>query len=87
MLPTLEGVEPMTSWSPVGWRIQLSHWGWQDIQVDNMKTVYPPIKVCVWGWGGGGGGERGVAVKTKHFEWNAIANTELSIYAKMKLML
>ena len=25
MLPTSEGVEPATSWSPVGWRIQLSH--------------------------------------------------------------
>ena len=25
MLPTTAGVEPATSWSPVGWRIQLSH--------------------------------------------------------------
>ena len=28
MLPTSVGVESATSWSPVGWRIQLSHWGW-----------------------------------------------------------
>ena len=28
MLPTSAGVEPATSWSPVGWRIQLSHRGW-----------------------------------------------------------
>ena len=27
MLPTSAGVEPATSWSPVGWRIQLSHRG------------------------------------------------------------
>ena len=27
MLPTSAGVEPATSWSPVGWRIQLSHQG------------------------------------------------------------
>ena len=27
MLPTLEGVEPVTSWSPVGRHIQLSHRG------------------------------------------------------------
>ena len=27
MLPTLAGVEPATSWSPVGRRIQLSHRG------------------------------------------------------------
>ena len=27
MLPTSEGVEPATSWSPVGQRIQLSHRG------------------------------------------------------------
>ena len=27
MLPTLAGVEPMTSWSPVRRRIQLSHRG------------------------------------------------------------
>ena len=27
MLPTLAGVEPSTSWSPVGRRIQLSHRG------------------------------------------------------------
>ena len=27
ILPTSAGVEPMTSWSPVGRRIQLSHWG------------------------------------------------------------
>ena len=31
MLPTSAGVEPMTSWSPVGRRIQLSHRGQQDI--------------------------------------------------------
>ena len=30
MLPTSAGVEPATSWSPVGRRIQLSHRGWQD---------------------------------------------------------
>ena len=29
MLPTSAGVEPATSWSPVGRRIQLSHRGWQ----------------------------------------------------------
>ena len=28
MLPTSAGVEPATSWSPVGRRIQLSHRGW-----------------------------------------------------------
>ena len=28
ILPTSAGVEPVTSWSPVGWRIQLSHRGW-----------------------------------------------------------
>ena len=28
MLPTSAGVEPVTSWSPVGRRIQLSHRGW-----------------------------------------------------------
>ena len=28
MLPTSAGVEPATSWSSVGWRIQLSHRGW-----------------------------------------------------------
>ena len=28
MLPTSVGVEPATSWSPVGRRIQLSHGGW-----------------------------------------------------------
>ena len=27
MLPTSAGFEPATSWSPVGRRIQLSHWG------------------------------------------------------------
>ena len=27
MLPTSAGVEPATSWSPVGWRIQMSHRG------------------------------------------------------------
>ena len=27
MLPSSAGVEPATSWSPVGWRIQLSHRG------------------------------------------------------------
>ena len=27
MLPTSAGVEPATFWSPVGWRIQLSHRG------------------------------------------------------------
>ena len=27
MLPTLAGVEPAISWSPVGWHIQLSHRG------------------------------------------------------------
>ena len=27
MLPTSAGVEPATSWSPVGRRIQLRHWG------------------------------------------------------------
>ena len=27
MLPTSAGVEPATSWSPVGRRVQLSHWG------------------------------------------------------------
>ena len=25
MLPTLAGVEPATSWSPVRWRIQMGH--------------------------------------------------------------
>ena len=29
MLPTSAGVEPATSWSPAGRRIQLSHWGQQ----------------------------------------------------------
>ena len=33
MLPTSAGVEPTTSWSPVGRRIQLSHRGRQTIQV------------------------------------------------------
>ena len=28
MLPTSVGAEPATSWSSVGRRIQLSHWGW-----------------------------------------------------------
>ena len=36
MLPTSAGVEPTTSWSPVGWRIQLSHLGW--LSLSNRST-------------------------------------------------
>ena len=37
MLPTSAGVEPATSWSPVGRRIQLSHRGRQKASVDSGK--------------------------------------------------
>ena len=37
MLPTLAGVEPATSWSPVGRRIQLSHRGRLDRQVQYLQ--------------------------------------------------
>ena len=37
MLPTSAGVEPATSWSPVGWRIQLSHRGQLDPQEILLK--------------------------------------------------
>ena len=34
-------------------RLDTLSFGW----TDNVKTVYPPIKHCLWGgWGGGGGG-------------------------------
>ena len=38
MLPTSAGVEPATSWSPVGRRIQLSHRGRQFVCVAYMHT-------------------------------------------------
>ena len=48
MLPT-SGVEPVTSWSPVGRRIQLSHrgrhWNGTILAILNFcVTVMPPIK-------------------------------------------
>ena len=39
MLPTSAGVEPATSWSPVGRRIQLSHRG-RPFQVLRKKNAY-----------------------------------------------
>ena len=41
MLPTSAGVEPATSWSPVGRRIQLSHQGRPifDLQVTPMSPT------------------------------------------------
>ena len=38
MLPTSAGIEPATSWSPDGRRIQLSHRGWQALPVFKMKN-------------------------------------------------
>ena len=32
-------------------RLDTLSFGW----TDNVKTVYPPIKHCLWGVGGGGG--------------------------------
>ena len=39
MLPTSAGVEPATSWSPVGRRIQLSHRGRPNV-TSKLVTVY-----------------------------------------------
>ena len=39
MLPTSAGVEPATSWSPVGRRIQLSHRDRTSREVQNKKDV------------------------------------------------
>ena len=54
MLPTSAGVEPATSWSPVGWHIQLSHWGrhllpginpagWVANSVDSDHMTHPVL--------------------------------------------
>ena len=46
MLPTSAGVEPATSWSPVGRRIQMSHRGRQTlvrISNEQMMTTAPEI--------------------------------------------
>ena len=40
MLPTSAGAEPATSWSPVGWRIQLSHRGWLSIVYIRLENHY-----------------------------------------------
>ena len=58
MLPTSAGVEPATSWSPVGWRIQMSHqgrrpWGLAWITVQNdfsyfWPTSCPETSYQVW---------------------------------------
>ena len=40
MLPTSAGVEPATSWSPVGRRIQLSHRGRQDKYVSSQTVTF-----------------------------------------------
>ena len=39
MLPTSAGVEPTTSWSPVGRRIQLSHRGWPNLERGLVSRV------------------------------------------------
>ena len=39
MLPTSAGIEPATSWSPVGWRIQLSHRGRQLLLWQHLRFV------------------------------------------------
>ena len=39
MLPTSAGVEPATSWSPVGRRIQLSHRGRPDTPEQNSEDI------------------------------------------------
>ena len=66
MLPTSAGVEPATSLSPVGRRIQLSHRGRKQLNdVLLLSTSETECKIgvgwmcaCVWGGGGArGGGE------------------------------
>ena len=42
MLPTSAGVEPATSWSPVGRRIQLSHRGRQTL---GLRVSYADMKI------------------------------------------
>ena len=50
MLPTSAGVEPATSWSPVGRRIQLSHWGRHSLQITaSVLFVYFFVKAYVVG--------------------------------------
>ena len=59
MLPTLAGVEPATSWSPVARRIQLSHRGHQWHHA-KQKSVFEAIRTAkvmirfhihtVWSW-------------------------------------
>ena len=44
MLPTLAGVEPVTSWSPVGRRIQLSLRGWQSFQKISNRNHFSKLK-------------------------------------------
>ena len=56
MLPTSVGVEPATSWSPVGRRIQLSHRGRQNHWVLWNIMKYSKVPVQTPGGGGGGGG-------------------------------
>ena len=49
MLPTSAGVEPATSWSPVGRRIQLSHRGQQYNDLDPIYTensLNYPVQPC-----------------------------------------
>ena len=50
MLPTSAGVEPATSWSPVGRRIQLSHRGRQEGREWNISRSIS-MKCCRTRWG------------------------------------
>ena len=47
MLPTSVGVEPVTSWSPVGRRIQMSHRGLYSKANQVIYSSLPILFVCV----------------------------------------
>ena len=47
MLPTSKEVEPVTSWSPVGRRIHLSH----DFMINLHKRMLPTSSFKTWGKG------------------------------------
>ena len=50
MFPTSVGVEPATSWSPVGQRIQLSHRGrhGNNVPVDGINGKTVPHNLLYW---------------------------------------
>ena len=52
MLPTSAGVEPATSWSPVGQCIQLSHRGWLRIYSASANSVDPDQLASEANWSG-----------------------------------